>query len=81
MRYHFGRRAGKVITKMRSIQLTTAEWKSLNGLQDKLEKAIPIAHRAKFLLLGVIAERAGKLVVTFEGRLQLREHNANMPSV
>lgn len=66
---------------MRSIQLTAAEWQSLNGLQDKLEKAIPIAHRAKFLLLGVIAEKAGKLVVTFEGRLQLREHNFNTPSV
>ncbi len=66
---------------MRSIQLTTAEWQSLNGLQDKLEKAIPIAHRAKLLLLGVIAEKAGKLVVTFEGRLQLREYNGKTPSI
>ena len=70
-----------VSTKMRSIELTAAEWQSLNGLQDKLEKAIPIAHRAKLLLLGVAAEKRGKLVVTFEGRLQLREHNGKTPLV
>ncbi len=60
---------------MRSIELTAAEWQSLNELQDKLEKAIPAAHRARLLLLGVAAEKGVKLVVTFEGRLQLREHN------
>ena len=70
-----------VLTKMRSIQLTDAEWQSLNGLQDKLEKAIPIAHRAKLLLLGVAAQKGGKLVVTFEGRLQLREYNSKTPLV
>ncbi len=64
---------------MRSIQLTAGEWQSLNGLQDKLEKAIPIAHRAKLLLLGVAKENGGKLVVTFEGRLQLREYNGKKP--
>ena len=65
---------------MRTIQLTTSEWQSLNHLQAKSEIVIPGAHRAKLLLLGVVAEKAGKLVVTFEGRLQLREYNGKTPS-
>ena len=65
---------------MRYIELTTSEWQSLTHLQNKSENVVPGAHRAKLLLLGVVAEQAGKLVVTFEGRLQLREYNSRTSS-
>lgn len=64
---------------MRSIQLTTSEWQSLQQIKISSENAIPGAHRAKFMLLGIAAEKAGKLVVTFEGRLQLREYDRIAP--
>jgi len=65
---------------MRPIDLTISEWKSLGHLQDNSGQAIPRSDRAKLLLLGIVAEKAGKLVLTFEGRLQLREYNNKMPS-
>jgi len=61
---------------MRSIDLTVPEWQSLKELQEKIKKELSCAHRAKFLLLGLVAEKAGSLVITFEGRLQLREYNS-----
>ncbi len=60
---------------MRSIELSAREWQSLQQVKAGNETEIPIAHRAKFMLLGVVAEKVGKLVVTFEGRLQLREYD------
>ena len=60
---------------MRNIELTVTEWQSLSDLQQKIKQEVSCADRAKFLLLGLIAEKAGNLVVTFEGRLQLREHD------
>lgn len=63
---------------MRPIDLTVSEWQSLNHLPTPSDEAIPGAHRAKFMLLGIVAEKAGKLVLTFEGRLQLREHNRTL---
>ena len=65
---------------MRNIVLTSTEWLSLSHLQKKSDEVIPNTHRAKFLLLGVAAEKAGKLVLTFEGRLQLREYVEKTPS-
>lgn len=65
---------------MRTIELTFSEWQSLSHLHGRTKADLPGAHRAKLLLLGVIAEKAGNLVVTFEGRLQLREHNSKTPS-
>ena len=59
---------------MRNVDLTSSEWFSLSQLQKKSDEVIPDSHRAKFLLLGVVAEKAGTLVLTFEGRLQLREN-------
>jgi hypothetical protein len=59
---------------MRAIELTASEWQSLIQLRGNADNGIPISHRAKLLLLGVVANKGGKLVVTFERRLQLREH-------
>lgn len=61
---------------MRTINLTTPEWQSLSDFQEKIKNELSCTHRAKFLLMGLIAEKAGNLVLTFEGRLQLREYNS-----
>lgn len=62
----------------RPIDMTALEWQLLNDLWiSSGEDDIPNTHRVKFIRLGVAAEKAGKLKVTFEGRLQLREYNSN----
>ena len=63
---------------MRNVELTDSEWQSLNDLQGKINNEVSRSQRAKFLLLGLIAEKAGNLVLTFEGRLQLREYNEKL---
>lgn len=64
----------------RTIDLTTPEWQSLKQLLSKTEcNEIPGEHRVKLLRLGVAAEKAGRLVATFEGRLMLRDYNGNLP--
>jgi hypothetical protein len=60
---------------MSAINLTAPEWQSLNRLFTKQENDIPSTYRSKLMRLGVVAEKAGRLVVTFEGRLQLRDYN------
>jgi hypothetical protein len=60
---------------MRTIDLTVAEWRSLNQLPMTSGcSEIPSDHRVKLIRLGVAAEKAGKLVATFEGRLMLRQY-------
>lgn len=62
---------------MRTIDLTVAEWRSLNQLPTTSGcNEIPSDHRVKLIRLGVAAEKAGKLVATFEGRLMLRQYKA-----
>ncbi len=61
---------------MRTIDLTTPEWRSLGCLPQKLgDEQVPIEHQKKFIRMGVASEKAGQLVATFEGRLMLRERN------
>ena len=61
---------------MRTIDLTTHEWRSLGCLPLQLnDEQIPVAHKQKLIRLGVASEKAGQLVATFEGRLMLRERN------
>lgn len=62
---------------MRPIDLTDSEWQSLNRLYSRGETDIPSTHRVKLMHVGFAAQKAGRLVVTFEGRLQLREYNNN----
>lgn len=60
---------------MRTIDLTTQEWRSLRCLPLKLDdEQVPNEHKKKLIRLGVATEKAGQLVATFEGRLMLREH-------
>ncbi len=61
---------------MRTIELTDSEWQSLSDIHQKIKKNITSSHRAKFLLLGLASEQTGSLVITFEGRLQLREYQS-----
>jgi hypothetical protein len=57
-----------------SLDLTAAEWCSLAQLMiDTRGEQIPSDHRSKLIRLGVAAEKAGRTVVTFAGRLVLRE--------
>ena len=66
---------------MRTIDLTTHEWRSLACLPLQLnDEQIPSEHKKKLILLGVASEKAGQLVATFEGRLMLREHNQSKRS-
>jgi len=59
----------------KSLDLTAAEWRSLSQLTtDTRGEHIPSDHRSKLIRLGVAAEKAGRTVVTFAGRLMLREH-------
>ena len=61
---------------MRTIDLTTHEWRSLGCLPLQLDDAqLPNEHKTKLIRLGVASEKAGQLVATFEGRLMLRERN------
>jgi hypothetical protein len=58
----------------KSLDLTAAEWRSLGQLMiDTRGEQIPSDHRSKLIRLGVAAEKAGRTVVTFAGRLVLRE--------
>jgi hypothetical protein len=60
----------------RSVDLTEAEWQSLSQLTSKtLGDAIPLEHKHKLIRLGVAAEKHGRTVVTFEGKLALRAHH------
>lgn len=60
---------------MRTIDLTTPEWRSLGCLPQKLDdEQIPLEHRKKLTRLGLASEKGEQLVATFEGRLMLREH-------
>jgi hypothetical protein len=57
------------------LDLTAAEWRSLGQLMiDTRGEQIPSDHRSKLIRLGVAAEKAGRTVVTFAGRLVLRQH-------
>ena len=61
---------------MRTIDLTTHEWRSLACLPLQLtDEQVPAEHKKKLILLGVASEKAGQLVATFEGRLMLRERS------
>ncbi len=61
---------------MRTIDLTPAEWLSLSRLPIELrDEQIPADHKQKLIRLGVAAEKIGRLVTTFEGRLMLRDRN------
>lgn len=58
----------------RIIDLTEAEWHSLALLPKILDdNSIPDQHKAKLIQVGLAAEKTGKLVATFEGRLRLRQ--------
>ena len=61
---------------MRTIDLNTHEWRSLECLPQKLnDEQVPVEHKNKLIRLGVASEKAGQLVATFEGRLMLRERH------
>jgi hypothetical protein len=56
------------------VGLTVDEWQSLTRLTSIIDGVMPEAHRRKLMTLGLAAERRGRMVLTFEGKLAVRAH-------